>query len=80
MSYFWKDVEFPKYFLNPRFVETVEGCFTLAVDIAEPLNNEDFNEDRRKELRNLTHKVLKKYFGNITQLDPEHIRVPSNAK
>lgn len=54
-------VEFPDKFSKPRFVETVEGCFTLQVENTNP--HEEWKESDQKLLVDLSRKVLEKMTG-----------------
>ena len=56
----WHEVEFPDRWLNPRFVETVSGSFTIQIDSD---GKGQFTEDDRLELVRLTRLVLENISG-----------------
>lgn len=59
MKYF--GVEFPEKMENPKFVETVEGCFTLQVEHTKP--HEEWKESDQKLLVDLTRRILENITG-----------------
>ncbi len=59
MRYF--GVEFPDKFSKPRFVETVEGCFTLQVEYTK--HEEVWKESDQKLLVDLSRKILENITG-----------------
>ena len=64
-TFTYMGVEFPKYFANPRFMQTKDLNFTLAVDRSQMSREMVANWETEgvKELADLTKKVLVKLTG-----------------
>jgi len=63
MSLMYFGVEFPDWATNPKFVETVSGCFTLQINNDKLTEEQIKNWDKegRPLLAQLTKQVLERF-------------------